>query len=120
MNIKDGCSILNNKTIIGYSIKTNNLPFLIKYLNKQNICTEIVSSDEYKYVRKLGIKNKNIIYNGPMKDKRTLITAIKFGAIINVETFRESIYQNLKYYDEVIIEMTKNDYINFLKEQKND
>ena len=45
MNIKDGCSILNNKTIIGYSIKTNNLPFLIKYLNKQNICTEIVSSD---------------------------------------------------------------------------
>ena len=38
----------------------------------------------------------------------------------NVGKFRESIYQNLKYYDEVIIEMTKNDYINFLKEQKND
>ena len=89
INIKDGCSILNNKTIIGYSLKTNSLPFLIKYMNAKKIHIEVVSSDEYKYVQELGIKNKNIIYNGPMKDRKTLIKAVKSGAIVNIETFRE-------------------------------
>ena len=34
--------------IIGYSYKTNALPWLISYLNDQGCFAEVVSDDEYK------------------------------------------------------------------------
>lgn len=88
-NIKNGCNDLNNKVIIGYSLKTNPTPFLIKYLVENNLYIEVVSKDEYNYAIDLGINPQKIIYNGPIKNKKTLLNAIESGGIVNVDSYVE-------------------------------
>ena len=34
-------------SILAYSVKTNSLPWLLKYLNKQGIMAEVVSDEEF-------------------------------------------------------------------------
>ena len=62
----------------GYSVKTNRDKELITYANtrlKWNI--EVVSPDEYFYVKSLGICEEDIILNGPCKiDMRTIVFAM--------------------------------------------
>lgn len=88
-NIKNGCNNLNNKVMIGYSLKTNPTPFLIKYLVENNLYIEVVSNDEYNYAIDLGINPQKIIYNGPIKSKKTLLNAIKTDSIVNIDSFVE-------------------------------
>lgn len=75
--------------IVGYSVKTNPLPFLLKTALENGCYAEVVSSDEYKYAKMIGFPIKSIIYNGPMKDKETFLEAVHGGAIVNIENFRE-------------------------------
>lgn len=88
-NITVGCNQLKNKVIIGYSLKTNPTPFLVKYLIKKDVYIEVVSYDEYNYALDLGVPTTRIIYNGPIKNKKTLIKAIKNGSIVNIDSFAE-------------------------------
>ena len=88
-NITVGCNQLKNKVIIGYSLKTNPKPFLVKYLIKKDVYIEVVSYDEYNYALDLGVPTTRIIYNGPIKNKKTLIKAIKNGSIVNIDSFAE-------------------------------
>ncbi|MFR1889040.1 MAG: hypothetical protein ACLSX0_04625 [Anaerostipes caccae] len=74
---------------LGYSFKTNSLPFLCEYMRDCNCLAEVVSFDEYNLAISLGYPKKNIIYNGPMKNKETFIDAITSEAIVNIETIRE-------------------------------
>ena len=39
---------------IAYSVKTNSLPYLAKFLCKQGISAEVVSEDEFDLVSKIG------------------------------------------------------------------
>ena len=64
--------------IVGYSFKTNNLPWVIKYLKEKGLWAEVVSSDEYQLAKALGYKSDNIIFNGPVKGKNEFIE--KLGA----------------------------------------
>ncbi len=87
---------------IGYSFKTNSLPYLCEYMRDHNCFAEVVSYDEYNLAVTLGFLRKNIIYNGPMKDQKTFLDAIESGAIVNIETTREirwldSLNKNKKY-----------------------
>lgn len=78
-----------SKHIIGYSVKTNSLPYVLK-LAKDNGCyAEVVSYNEYNLALKVGFLPQHIIYNGPMKSKETFLKAVKDGAIVNIETWRE-------------------------------
>lgn len=88
-NIEIACGDLKNNVIIAYSLKTNPTPFLIKYLVNNNLYIEVVSSDEYNYAIELGIAPNKIIYNGPIKNKTTLISAINLGSIVNIDSFME-------------------------------
>lgn len=75
--------------IIGYSVKTNSLPWIIYFLEKKGAYAEVVSSDEYELVRKLGYFPKNIIYNGPVKSYETFKESLKGKGIVNIDSLRE-------------------------------
>lgn len=84
-------ALLSNftKYTIGYSVKTNSLPFCLNLGRKMGCFAEVVSFDEYYLARECGYEDAQIIYNGPMKSKETFINAILGGAIVNIETKRE-------------------------------
>ena len=78
-----------NEGIVGYSVKTNSLPFLLNKALEFGCYAEVVSADEFRLAKKIGFPINKIIYNGPMKNKETFIEAIEGGAIVNIENFRE-------------------------------
>lgn len=75
--------------IVGYSVKTNSLPYMLSMAKLLNCYAEVVSGDEYELARTCGFSIDHIIYNGPMKSKSTFLEAIAGGAIVNIETKRE-------------------------------
>lgn len=78
-----------SKNIVGYSVKTNSLPYVLEIARKQGCYAEVVSFHEYKLAVKVGFPKEHIIYNGPMKSKETFLDAIQHRAIVNIETWRE-------------------------------
>lgn len=77
------------KCSIGYSVKTNSLPYALKQAHRYGCKAEVVSHDEYRLARLCGYEPCDIIYNGPMKSYETFIEAVNGGAIVNIETKRE-------------------------------
>ena len=78
-----------NKSFIGYSVKTNALPYVLR-LAKDNGCyAEVVSYHEYSLALKVGFDKRHIIYNGPLKSKSTFLQAVVDGAVVNIENWRE-------------------------------
>lgn len=74
---------------IGYSVKTNSLPYALRLARLCGCMAEVVSHDEYQLARLCGYEPGRIIYNGPMKSRETFIEAMQGGAIVNLETKRE-------------------------------
>lgn len=74
---------------IGYSVKTNSLPYALRQARLHGCMAEVVSHDEYQLARLCGFEPREIIYNGPMKSRETFVEAIQGGAIVNLETKRE-------------------------------
>ena len=70
--------------IIGYSYKTNSLPWIINYFKEHGCYAEVVSGDEYKLAKSIGLKH--FIYNGIAKTKATFLEAVKNGAIVNIDS----------------------------------
>lgn len=77
------------QSIVGYSVKTNSLPYCLNIANRQGCYAEVVSDDEYELAKTCGFAVDHIIYNGPMKFKDTFFEAVIGGAIVNIETHRE-------------------------------
>lgn len=75
--------------IIGYSFKTNNLPWIISYMKEKGLWAEVVSSDEFQLAKELGYSLNRIIFNGPAKGKMEFIEAVENGAIVNIDSKRE-------------------------------
>ncbi len=74
---------------IGYSVKTNSLPYALRQAHRLGCKAEVVSHDEYRLARLCGYEPHEIIYNGPMKSVETFYEAVRGGAIVNIETKRE-------------------------------
>lgn len=62
---------------IGYSYKTNNLPWLVKWMHEQGVMAEVVSEPEYELATYVGNQPNNIILNGPHKGLSNLLLALK-------------------------------------------
>lgn len=75
--------------IIGYSFKTNSLPWVINFFKKKGAYAEVVSKAEYKLAKHLGYDLDKIIYNGPIKSEETFIEALENSAIVNIDSFQE-------------------------------
>lgn len=85
---------------IAYSVKTNSLPWLLKYIKTQGVMAEVVSDEEYELALLCNFKNEELVYNGPIKGEGIFLDSIKKGSIVNVdskkevEIFRENIKEN--------------------------
>ncbi len=88
-NMKSALEQYWNHYIVGYSYKTNSLPWLIEYMKKQGFYAEVVSEDEYSLAEHIGTPKGQVIYNGPIKSKHSMLQAIKDGCIVNLDAQRE-------------------------------
>lgn len=75
--------------VVGYSYKTNALPWVIDYCDRKGCYAEVVSEDEYHLARHIGVKKDRIVYNGPIKTKETFLEALKNGCYVNIDSQRE-------------------------------
>ena len=76
-------------SIIGYSYKTNALPWVIRHFDRLGCYAEVVSEEEYRLAKLTGVGKGNIIYNGPIKTRSSFLEAIQQGCIVNIDSQRE-------------------------------
>ncbi len=86
---QDALSSRFGKAIVGYSVKTNSLPYALAEAGRRGCYAEVVSFDEYSLAKACGFSTNQIIYNGPMKSEDTFLEALQGGAVVNIETKRE-------------------------------
>jgi len=72
--------------IVGYSYKTNALPWVINYFKENGCYAEVVSDDEYNLAKSIGVEKSNVVYNGIAKSKDTFLEAIRNRAIVNIDS----------------------------------
>ena len=87
--LKDALEKHWNNYIIGYSYKTNALPWVIKHFDLLGCYAETVSEDEYNLAKLIGVGKNHIIYNGPVKTKDSFMEALQNGCIVNIDSQRE-------------------------------
>lgn len=75
--------------IIGYSYKTNALPWVISYFNQKGCFAEVVSDDERSLAEYIQVPKGRVIYNGPIKTKESFMDALINGAYVNIDSQRE-------------------------------
>ncbi|MDM1514302.1 type III PLP-dependent enzyme domain-containing protein [Myroides odoratimimus] len=89
LGFKDALDKYFKSSILGYSLKTNSLPYILKQIKSHGGYAEVVSHDEYELARLCGFLPSEIIYNGPLKSKSSFLEAIEGDGIVNIECFRE-------------------------------
>lgn len=75
--------------IIGYSYKTNYLPYLCKELSNLGAYAEVVSRLEYDLALKIGEDPTRIIFNGPLKTMDDINLALTNNSILNIDSLYE-------------------------------
>lgn len=75
---------------IHYAVKACYTPSIIKILKENDMKFEIMSEFEYRLLKRIGIKGKDLIFNGPGKTNKMLELAITEGVeLINVDSEAE-------------------------------
>jgi diaminopimelate decarboxylase len=77
------------KTKIAYSYKTNYVPRFCQLIKDLGGYAEVVSSMELELARRLGVEDKNIFFNGPIKNKERLISLLRGGGCVNIDSKEE-------------------------------
>lgn len=76
-------------SILGYSFKTNSLPWLIAFMRDHGAWAEVVSDTEFDLALALGYPYGRVIFNGPVKGRDHLHVALSEGSVINLDSKRE-------------------------------
>lgn len=71
--------------VIGYSYKTNALPWLLTYFRDNGCYAEVVSDDEYALALSVGVEREKIIYNGVAKSKESFLSSVCDHAVVNID-----------------------------------
>lgn len=87
--INDAFKSRYNNFIIGYSYKTNYVPYLCKEMSRLGAFAEVVSRLEYDLAIKIGVEPNKIIFNGPLKTKEDIFYALNHDSLINLDSFYE-------------------------------
>ena len=77
------------RLLLGYSVKTNNFPWLLKAAMEKGFWAEVVSPDEYDFALRCGCPEEKILFNGPQKQDR-LLSACRAGATVNLDNLEEA------------------------------
>lgn len=75
--------------LIGYSVKTNNHPMVLKMALENGTYAEVVSAEEYNLAIKSGFFADHIIVNGPQKTERLVKECIENESILNLDNFED-------------------------------
>ena len=75
--------------IMGYSVKTNSLPWLLRYLKDHGFYAEVVSDMEYDIAKRLGYPDDRIVYNSPIKDREVWEAVLLGGGYVNFDSSYE-------------------------------
>ncbi|MCM1385968.1 MAG: pyridoxal-dependent decarboxylase [Bacillus sp. (in: Bacteria)] len=78
-----------NNFLVGYSFKTNSLPWLVSFVKRNGAYAEVVSEDEYLLARYLGYDSSEIIYNGPYKSETSFRDVLLAGGYVNLDSRME-------------------------------
>ena len=78
-----------DKLIIGYSYKTNYIPYLCQIIKAEGGYAEVVSRMEYELARKIGHDPQKIIFNGPVKLYEDIEWALHNESMINIDSWYE-------------------------------
>ncbi len=74
----------NGNVLFGYSVKTNNFPYMLRTAMAHGFYAEVVSPDELAFALRCGCAPDRIIYNGPQK-REGVLSALQDGAIVNLD-----------------------------------
>ncbi|MGN0278095.1 MAG: hypothetical protein ACI4C4_01930 [Lachnospiraceae bacterium] len=75
--------------LVGYSFKTNSLPWLVGFVKRNGAYAEVVSEDEYSLAKYLGFKDSEIVYNGPYKGEHSFRNVLLAGGYVNLDSRQE-------------------------------
>lgn len=78
--------------LIGYSFKTNSLPWLVSFVKQNGAFAEVVSEDEYRLAKYLGFQDSEMIYNGPYKQKDSFACVLLSGGYVNLDSRQELLW----------------------------
>ena len=88
-NMQKAFRLLWPKFEIGYSFKTNNLPWIASWMKAQGVFAEVVSTPEYELAKYVGYDDSQIIINGPNKGYNAIRNILQAGGIVNLDSFEE-------------------------------
>lgn len=74
---------------LAYSVKTNSLPWLLRYMRNEDVMAEVVSDEEFHLAARCGYPAKEIVFNGPIKSVGLFRSAAAGGAVVNIDSRRE-------------------------------
>ncbi len=77
------------KLVIGYSYKTNYLPYLCRLVRDLGGHAEVVSGLEYELALRIGQDPREIIFNGPLKTYAEMERALDLGSRVNLDSWYE-------------------------------
>lgn len=98
-DFKEAFANIWSNSKVSYSVKTNSLPWIIKYMKDNGVLAEVVSDEEYLLALKCGFDISEIVFNGPIKGEEAFAQAIKGGAYINIDSENDLALLE-KYYTE--------------------
>ena len=77
------------QTVVGYSVKTNSLPYLATFFRKRGVWAETVSEDEYELMSVCGYDGRRMISNGPIKSRDFVFRVLDAESILNIDSHDE-------------------------------
>ena len=89
VELKNEFESIYPKFNIAYSYKTNYTPKLCRIVNELGGFAEVVSDTEMEIALRVGVEPKNIIWNGPFKNKENVDKLLVMGGTVNVDSAYE-------------------------------
>lgn len=83
-------------TVIGYSYKTNYIPYICKTFHGLGAYAETVSEMEGRLAEKLNVPFNKIYFNGPSKEYKWASYLLKKGGVFTIDSYSD--YKWLKKY----------------------
>ena len=74
---------------LSFSVKTNSLPWLLRYFCASGLWAEVVSDEEFELAQQCGFTADRIVFNGPIKGSAAFQSALHKGSILNCDSQRE-------------------------------
>ncbi len=91
-DLRSSFTSLWSNFMVGYSFKTNNLPWLASWMKSKQVYAEVVSTSEYELAKFVGYADNQVIINGPCKGYETMDKILIAGGIVNLDNFQEISY----------------------------